>query len=195
MTVIPDSELQRFSMQRWCLHLASMKCLAQQTRPPTLFIHSAELSWHSMLAFIVSDLSKKGNLSISAWDPKSIPPWGNYIYLHIYCNILYKSFMKYTETHIYICIYTTLKLGLNMPAEDVVKYWLSLLPTQCLRTGSRKGHVFFIHRDHLRLHCNSHYLIFSQKYLAFFLICWGLSEWCWEMLGSVFARNIHGWKE
>lgn len=75
-----------------------------------------------MLAFIVSDLSKKGNLSISAWDPKSIPPWGNYIYLHIYCNILYKSFMKYTETHIYICIYTTLKLGLNMPAEDVVKY-------------------------------------------------------------------------
>lgn len=90
MAVIPDSEFQQFSMQRWLLHLASMKCLAQQTRPPTLFIHSAELSWHRALAFIMSDLSKKGNLSISAWDPKLIAPCLNYIYICIYCNTLYK---------------------------------------------------------------------------------------------------------
>lgn len=51
--------------------------------------------------------------------------------------------MKYTETHIYICTYTMLKLGLSIWVKYVVKYWLSLLPMQCLRPGIRKGHIFF----------------------------------------------------
>lgn len=32
--------------------------------------------------------------------------------------------MKYTETHIYICLYAMLKLRLNMGAKDVVRYCL-----------------------------------------------------------------------
>lgn len=87
-----------------------------------------------------------------------------------------------------------LKLGLNMQAKDVVKYWLSLLLMQCLRPRSRKGHVFFAHRDHLRLHCNRHYLVFSQKYLAFVFYLLGL---VWAMLRNVGLSicKKHPWLE
>lgn len=102
MSVIADSELWHFSMQQWLLHLASAKCSSRQTRPPTLVAHPAQLAWHGALLLIGPDLHKKGNPAISAWDPKSIPPCVNYIYIYTVVRCINNLWNTQRNTYIFV---------------------------------------------------------------------------------------------